>query len=385
MDGKVLLVDDDAEALEMYRDTLAPSYVVDTAGGGEAGLESIARSGPYAVIVSDMHMPRMDGIRFLARVREIAPSTVRILMTAHANLDAAIDAVNRGWIFRFLTKPCPPDILVGSLNAGMEQYRLVTGERILLEKTLSGAIHILLDVLGLLSPMAFGRSSRVKRLVGQLAAELGIDAAWQAEVAAMLSQLGCVAIPGPSLERIYAGKRLTAVEQRMFERHPAISHDLVARVPRLEGVASILAYQEQRYDGTGIPPDGVRGAALPLGARLLKVALDFDTLILGGMRAREALIELRARTGWYDPAVIGALGQLLTRPTPGPSVVRGLAAGELQDGMVFAEDARSVTGVVLADKGSEVTWSVRMRLADVAERGDLVQPLQMLVSPGPGA
>lgn len=379
MSDKVLLVDDDLDVLSMYQETVQQWYPADTAGGAEAALESLPRNGPYAVIVSDMNMPRMNGIQFLARVREVAPNTVRILLTANANLEAAIDAVNRGWIFRFLTKPCPPDTLLGSLNAGMEQYRLVTGERILLEKTLSGAIHILLDVLGLLSPMAFGRSSRVKRLVGQLATELKVDAAWQVEVAAMLSQLGCVAIPTQSLERIYKGKRLSAVEQRMFERHPGISRDLVARVPRLEEVADILAHQEQRYDGTGIPADGVRGEALPLGARLLKVALDFDTLLLDGLSTREALGGMAGRSGSYDPAVFGALGRLLMRPTAGPGLIRGIALGGLQDGMVFAEDVRSGTGATVADKGSEVTWSVRVQLSDIAEREGLVQPLQVLV------
>jgi hypothetical protein len=112
---------------------------------------------------------------------------------------------------------------------------------------------------------------------------------------------------------------------------------------------------------------------------LLKVALDFDTLLLDGLSTREALGEMAGRSGSYDPAVFGALGRLLMRPTAGPGLVRGIALGELQDGMVFAEDVRSGTGAVVAEKGSEVTWSVRMQLSDIAEREGLVQPLQVLV------
>jgi hypothetical protein len=129
-----------------------------------------------------------------------------------------------------------------------------------------------------------------------------------------------------------------------------------------------------------MPADGVRGDALPIGARLLKVALDLDTLLLGGLGAREALGEMTRRTGSYDPAVIGALGRLLTHPGSGPGLVRAITVGELRDGMVFADDARSVTGAVVAAKASEVTWSLRMRLADVAERGELVQPLHVRVA-----
>src|SRR4030042_1805929 len=93
---------------------------------------------PYAVIVSDLKMPGMNGIKFLSKVREMAPDSVRVMLTGFAELQTAIDAVNEGNIFRFLTKPCPPDILSRALDMGIEQYRLITAERELLEQTLKG-------------------------------------------------------------------------------------------------------------------------------------------------------------------------------------------------------------------------------------------------------
>jgi DNA-binding NtrC family response regulator len=114
-----------------------------TATSGKAGLERLSSDGPFAVVVSDMRMPEMNGAAFLAQVRERAPDTVRVLLTGQADLDSAIAAVNEGQIFRFLTKPCAPEMLISSLRAAEEQHRLITAERVLLEQTLHGAVKAL--------------------------------------------------------------------------------------------------------------------------------------------------------------------------------------------------------------------------------------------------
>jgi serine phosphatase RsbU (regulator of sigma subunit) len=133
--AKILFVDDDASLLASYRRQLRKQYHIETALGGQEGLELIEQNGPYAVIVSDFRMPFMDGIEFLARVREIAPETVRIMLTGSADMQLAIQAVNEGNIFRFLTKPCLADVLGESLDTGIEQYQRVSGEREYNEKS----------------------------------------------------------------------------------------------------------------------------------------------------------------------------------------------------------------------------------------------------------
>lgn len=117
----------------------------------------IESRGPFAVVVSDMRMPRVDGAQFLARVEEASPDSVRIMLTGNADQEAAVRAINEGHIFRFLNKPCRPQLLVGTIAMGIRQYRLQTAERELLEKTFSGGIRLLSDVLAIASPDAFGR------------------------------------------------------------------------------------------------------------------------------------------------------------------------------------------------------------------------------------
>jgi DNA-binding NtrC family response regulator len=126
MNEKILCVDDEANILESYQRTLRKQYLIDTALGAEKGLATIGSQGPYAVIVSDMRMPGMDGIQFLAKVKDMLPDTVRIMLTGQADQYTAIQAVNEGNIFRFLTKPCSPDVLTKALDAGIQQYRLIT-------------------------------------------------------------------------------------------------------------------------------------------------------------------------------------------------------------------------------------------------------------------
>ena len=128
MKEKVLCVDDESSALEGHQRILHRHFEVTTAVSGEQGLAILERRGPFAVVISDMRMPGMNGADFLARVREKAPESVRMLLTGYSDMKAAMDAVNRGRIFRFLSKPCERDVLVAAIGAGVEQYRSQVAE-----------------------------------------------------------------------------------------------------------------------------------------------------------------------------------------------------------------------------------------------------------------
>ncbi|MDB5312818.1 MAG: putative Signal transduction histidine kinase [Gemmataceae bacterium] len=125
----VLLVDDEPSMLAAYRVFLGPTYAITTVDGGEAALAALAGRGPFAVVVSDLHMPGMDGIRFLAAARAGYPDTVRILMTGQPDLAHAVQAVNDGHIFQFLTKPCAPEAFRTAVAAAVGEYRAVAAER----------------------------------------------------------------------------------------------------------------------------------------------------------------------------------------------------------------------------------------------------------------
>ena len=308
---RVLFVDDDLQILSSFRRLLSSKLDVNTAGGVKEGLFALENKGPYAVVVSDFRMPVMNGVEFLARVKQASPDTVRILLTGFADLQTAIEAVNKGNIFRLLTKPCPSEIMIKSLVEGIRQYRLASAEKELLQGTLRGAINVLTELLALTKPDAFGRSSRIESQARKIAMTMGIEDLWEVEIAAALSQIGLFVYPDALIKRINKGRRLTHDDYQMFKEHPQLAGRLIAKIPRMEKVAEIVAYQEKNFDGTGVPEDSIKGQDIPIGARILKVALDFDVLTQTGNSSGQALIALKALPNIYDQDVLRALTSVM--------------------------------------------------------------------------
>ena len=118
MTDKILCVDDDPNILQAYQRALHKQFPIEAALGGEEALAAVAHRGPYAVVVADMRMPGLTGVEVLARIRQMAPDTVRMMLTGNADQQTALEAVNEGHIFRFMTKPCPPDAFAKALTAG---------------------------------------------------------------------------------------------------------------------------------------------------------------------------------------------------------------------------------------------------------------------------
>ncbi|RME76847.1 MAG: response regulator [Planctomycetota bacterium] len=374
---RVLLVDDEPRLLTALRRQLRRSFEIETALGPEEGLAAIRERGPFAVIVSDMRMPRMNGIEFLTLAQKLTPSSIRIMLTGNADQQTATEAINRGAIFRFLTKPCDTETLTAALGAALRQYRLEAAERELLEKTLRGSIKVLTDVLALTNPTAFGRASRLRRLVRKIAERRKIGRRWQLELAAMLSMLGCVAIPEATLQRAHDGDPLTPEEARMLEEHPQLARDLLSHIPRLEPVAEIVGLQRLRYDGRNAEPGQPRGEEIPLGARILKAVLEYDALVGRGMEPDEALAVLRGRAGECDPSVLDDLAAVTGSTTS--FRIELLPPAQLAPGMALAEDVRAITGAVLVAKGQEVNPTLQARLANFAARGLIPERLRVLV------
>ena len=129
MNKKVLLVDDDQLILDGYRRVLRNDFDLVTCSSGAQGVVAITEQGPFAVVVSDYRMPEMNGIQFLTQIRQIAPDTVRVMLTGQADMQVAIDAINNGALYRFLTKPCSTEVLAQTLYDGVEQFQLTTAER----------------------------------------------------------------------------------------------------------------------------------------------------------------------------------------------------------------------------------------------------------------
>lgn len=351
---RVLFVDDEPDLLAaMERSLRKWPYRISTAGSGFEAITLLRNSEPFAVIVSDLRMPEMDGVALLVHACEIAPDTVRILFTGTPDIEHAVAAINKASIFRFITKPCPAALMALNLNAAIEQHRLITSERVLLEQTLRGSIKALLDILAVVSPMAFGRASLIRESVSKLVVALGIKDSWQAEVAAMLSEIGSVILPAATLERVYQGQLLSEPERAMVKRMPGVVAQVLGNIPRLEPVLAIMQYQEKVFDGSGLPAGNLKGEAIPWGARALKVVLDIDLLERQGLPVTLAFDTLRGRSGRYDLEILETLARI--RNSAPQSTVSELPLPLLRVGMVLAQDVRVETGILMVARGQELT------------------------------
>ena len=380
MKHKILIVDDDEKLLKSFERVLGQRFETHTAPDGASGLRVLAEEAPISLVISDYRMPGMNGVEFLAKVLERSPQTVRIMLTGYADADTAITAVNEGNLFRLLTKPCPPKVLAKALADGLRIYELQSAERELLEQTLKANIHLLCDVLSILKPGVYGRVSRILPYVRGMSRAMGDPAPWETETAAMLSMLGFICLPEAIVSRVLENQALTEGQLTRFLEHPLMAAKLLRGIPRMAGVADIVLYQEKRYDGSGTPEDGLAGDDIPLGARILKVAVDFDAFISNRASKAEALVFLQQRKGWYDMKALGALDSMLGEEAK--FIFREVRLLALEPGQVLSDDVvgrRGTREVLLVSRGQELSESLIEFIYEHAKHYTISEPIKIVI------
>jgi CheY-like chemotaxis protein len=349
---RVLCVDDEPRVLEALRRHLRERFDVSTATSGAQAIDILGRHKDVAVVVSDMRMPEMDGATLLRHTRALRPSAVRILLTGQADMAAAIKAINEGQIFRFLTKPCAPEQFLSVMDEAIRQYELIVAERVLLQRTLVGAIKALTDIMTLVSPAVVGRAQRLKRRVSALATELNLDDRWQVEVAALFSQLGHLSLPDVLTQKLSRGEEPNAQESARVRNATRAANRLIARVPRLEPVSAILtALIEPAADQDPLAP----GTADSMHVQVLRLAIEIERLEEHGLRGA-AILEALQASGDYPAKLLDGLR--MTQEEQHVALVRAeIPVADLAVGMVLDEDLRTTRDLLIGPRGCEVTLS----------------------------
>jgi response regulator RpfG family c-di-GMP phosphodiesterase len=377
MSSKVLCVDDDANILSGIQRNLRKQFDIETAVGSLAALKALEAGTPYAVLVADMQMPGMNGIELLNIARQKFPDTIRVMLTGNADQKTATEAVNRGHIFQFLNKPCAPDKLAEVLRQAIKQYRLITAERELLENTLNGSVKVLMEILALTDPASFGRSQALRDQARRVGLALKLPSLWEIELAAMLARIGTVSVPPIVSQKARAKLSLTPEEKEILRRIPQIGSDLLANIPRLQPVARIVLYQDKNFDGSGFPADDISGEAIPLEARILKALDALSPVALTPTAWSDALTQMRAQTGSFDPAVLATLDRyfdLADAPTKSASRL-GVSFENLRPGQILAADLNTRDGVLVISSGTKLTPLIMERLRNFASVTGLEEPI----------
>lgn len=375
------MVDDEPRVLDGVRRNLTSHFTLEVALGGDEGLAILDRNrhsdNPFAVVVSDMMMPQMNGAQFLANAHEINPDAVLMILSGQADLPSTIAAVNNSNLFRFIAKPCSPHGLRTAIDDALRQYQLIHAERELLHKTLAGAVDVLSQLLSLGNPDAFSRTTRTSRITDAIAKTLRLGHVWELRAAAKLSQIGLVAVPPHIIESVENSGNPTPDELAMYATHPQVAHDLLIRIPRMERVARWIA--QQNTDGGQPATDDEEALCIDVLAVATKFVTARQSSEEPATTARRITGTCRHRPDVIDAALHAATHNALEGDT------RELPVRDLRLGMTFQHDVLATSGVVLVRRGDVVTDAVKIRLANFSSSVGVNEPIRVTFAPGTAA
>lgn len=406
----ILCVDDEPNILSAVRRALRGSgHRVLTAESGQAALQVLA-SEAVQLVISDMRMPVMDGAQLLEQVRQRWPEVTRILLTGQSDVASTMAAINRGEIFRYISKPWNEDELLMAVHEGLDRHALLH-EKVRLERVVAlhneeltrlnagleqqvldrtaqlssanarlgknylGSIKAFSNLIELRGGSTGGHSRRVAELARRIAVQMKLPATDVQDVfiASLLHDIGHVGLTDTLLA--CPVPRMTAEDKTQYEMHPALGEQALMALEGMQPVAMIVRAHHERHDGMGFP-DGLRGAAIPIGARILAVADTYDDLQSGRLARAELaaddarMLVLRGRDTQFDPSVVDAFQELMRARELPPSFVE-LPVDQLEPGMVLARDLRSREGVVLLAVDHALSADLIQRIRAHAARHDL--------------
>lgn len=388
---KILCVDDEPNVLSACKRLLRRAGFDVTTTTEPMDVGRLVQTEAFAVVVSDQRMPGLEGTDLLEDVRRLSPDTVRILLTGYADVTASIDAINRGAVFRYVTKPWNDDELVGIIQQAADNYRLTVEHRELtqltqaqneelrelnssleqrveertqevrslaqrLDETLSGTTEVLGQLAERHSPTLGNHSRRVAKLALQLGEQLELSSTemFQLRHGAALHDIGKLGVSPDILAQ--PRSQLTDIQRELLDQHVGHGESLVSVIPNMEAASRFVRHHHEHYDGNGFP-DQLCREDIPLGARIVAVADAFDNLLnsrdsYGETSPRAALELIRHRSGsWFDPRVVAALESCVqAKAADGESTQESeleIHPDDMVEGMVLARDLTSCRGLLL--------------------------------------
>jgi putative nucleotidyltransferase with HDIG domain len=272
---KILFIDDEPSFLASIQRAFHGRFDIHVATSAEQGLLLLKKHDSFTVIVSDFEMPGCDGVSLLAEVDKISPHSIRMMLTSCVQLQASIRAANEGPIFRFLTKPCPTDVLEKALLDSLHQHYLIQTEReyLALRKwnaSLGGLIQAFVRLIESKDPYTAGHQLRVSQVSAAIAQALGLseEAARQIRTAAMMHDIGKIYVP---VELLNKPGRLNPFEWNIVKMHTQIGHEILSPIDFPFPIHEIVLQHDERIDGSGYSM-GLRESGIHMEAKIITEA-----------------------------------------------------------------------------------------------------------------
>lgn len=357
---RILLVDDEEALLNALRRRLTTKYDVSTATSGRHAISVLSESPPFPVVVTDMRMPIMNGVEFIANARPLAPDTVFVMLTGNQDQATAVAALNEGHVFRFLNKPCDIDSLMRTIEAAIRHYELTTAEKVLLHKTFVGAVSVMTDVLELVQPEVFSQAPRIESLIDAMRAACGASDRWEFRMSARLGLMGFAMLPPADRLTLQSAPPSDPKSQRVFAQATATSARLIERIPRLETLGQIMRLAPNLTGACKVSPSPANDEVATLGAMFFRAAVHWTNLKLAGVSQKCACEELKQVLPNLPLVLFDALMKTCQDlPVPEPMEVQ---LHELREGMVLYEDIVTVDDVRLLRKGQRLSTATLEKL-----------------------
>jgi len=374
----ILIVDDIPENIDILSELLRTDYNIKIATSGEKGID-IATSQDIDLILLDIIMPTLYGYEVCRQLKsqEKTKGIPIIFVTSKSEITDEAKGFEVGAV-DYITKPYNPMIVKSRVKTHIELKETREDLQNMLQKTLLGSLKVLTDILALLNPTTFSRASKLRTYAKQIVAYLHLKNPWQYELAAMLSQIGTIALPDEILKKLHKGRTLTKKERKIYERGSKIGHKILANIPRLEAVAEMIKKMHEPYGKSLDSLELEKRNPVSIGSQLLKILIDFDLLLIRGNSHETAFKQMYKNLNDYDPILLEAFEKVLELKELDMDV-RLLCINEFEEGIILDENVYTHDDLLVVKKGAEVTYPLLKKLQQFSEMSEIDEPIRVLI------
>ncbi len=354
---KILMVDDDIRVLNGYKRILGRDFDIKMAHDPVVGLKILKSEDDIAVVISDYMMPKVDGNLLFEVAKEISPDTVRIMLSGNADLNTAVEAINKSNVYKLLVKPFPATELRSIIFDAIKIYNKNVELRDIEDNIFLVASSIIKNLVAMLSPRDGFFVNNITYITKVIVNHLPYSKPKKIIIASYLSQLGFINLPNELKSKIYNKKQLKSDEVKAIEEHPVFAKKIVLKKAFLVDIANGISYQGKTF----VQASSIKDKLTADIAMVLRVAIDYTLNLIYYDSNKRAIKELKRNFMLYDPKILKVLEDYVASMDDNYNIVE-ISPMDVKEGMIVARDFFNTANELLITKGSVITSPIKLKL-----------------------